>query len=156
MMPLPQKGVDELDAVLAVAADYANVSSEGKLNIMGIFQELNPPALPFQLPQMYLVVSWEAGPAEFGSRKDCRVIIMGPDEAEGDQLSLDYQLVVPEPKRPGARAIFHQILGIGGLPIQKSGPHAIYVLVGGETKGTVPLYVNEPIPVEGKEVPPSG
>jgi hypothetical protein len=156
MMPLSQKGVEELDAVLAVAADYANVSSEGKLNIMGIFQELNPPALPFQLPQMYLVVSWGAGPPEFGSQKNCRIMFMGPDEIESDHLTLDYQLVVPEPKRPGARAIFHQILGIGGLPIVKTGPHAIYVLVGGETKTTVPLYVNQPTTLPGKEVTPNG
>lgn len=140
-----------MDAVLAVAADYANVSSDGKLNIMGIFQELNPPTLPFQLPQMYLVVSWGAGPAEFGSQKDCRVVFMGPDETEGDQLSLDYQLVVPEPSRPGARAIFHQILGIGGLPIARTGPHAIYVLASGDTKVTVPLYVNEPASIQGEE-----
>lgn len=145
-----------MDAVLSVAADYANVSSDGKLNIMGIFQELNPPTLPFQLPQMYLVVSWNAVPPEFGSQKDCRVIIMGPDETENDQLTLDYQLIVPEPRRPGAHAIFHQILGIGGLPIGKSGPHAVYILVGGETKATVPLYVNEPTAAEEEEVPPSG
>jgi hypothetical protein len=145
-----------MDAVLAVAADYANVSSDGKLNIMGIFQELNPPTLPFQLPQMFLVVSWGAVPAEFGSQKACRMIFMGPDESAGDQLTLDYLLVVPEPRRAGERAIFHQILGIGGLPISGVGPHAIYVLVGGETKATVPLYVNEPTGFLGEEVPPDG
>jgi hypothetical protein len=144
MMPLPRKGVKELDAKLAVAADYANVASDGKLNIMGIFQEVNPPALPFALPQMFLVMTWDAGPAEFGSQKDCRVIFMGPDRNEGDSLTLEYQLVVPESSRPGTRAIFHQILGIGGLPIARVGPHAMHVLVSGETKAEVPLYVNEP------------
>lgn len=133
-----------MDATLAVAADYANVASDGKLNIMGIFQEVNPFGLPFKLPQMFLVITWDAGPAEFGSQKDCRVMFMGPDRNEGETLTLEYQLVVPEASRPGTRAIFHQILGIGGLPITRTGPHAMHVLVGGETKAEVPLYVNEP------------
>ncbi len=140
-----------MDAVLAVAADYANVSSDGKVNIMGIFQEVNPPALPFPLPQMFLVISWDAGPAEFGSQRDVRVVFIGPDDAE--HLSLEYQLVVPEAVRSGSRAIFHQILGIGGLPISQVGPHAIYVLVGGDEKARVPLHVNEP---QEKEALPNG
>lgn len=45
-----------MDVNLALLADYANVSQDGKLNIMGIFQEVNPPVLPFALPQMYLVM----------------------------------------------------------------------------------------------------
>lgn len=133
-----------MDAILAVAADYANVASDGKLNIMGIFQEVNPFGLPFALPQMFLIITWDAGPAEFGSQKDCRVSFVGPDRNEGENLTLEYQLVVPNVTRPGTRAIFHQILGIGGLPITRTGPHAMHVLVGGETKAEVPLYVNEP------------
>jgi hypothetical protein len=141
-----------LNAVLAVAADYANVSNDGKLNIMGIFQELRPGTLPAQVPQMYLVITWDAGPAEFGSQKDCGVTFMGPDPNAGEFIKMEYQLVVPEITRPGARAIFHQIMGIGGLPINRPGPHAMHILVGGETKKEVPLYVHEP----QEEVLPDG
>ncbi len=152
MIRYPRERGNNVDATLAVAADYANVASDGKLNIMGIFQEVNPFGLPFQLPQMFLVVTWDAGPAEFGSQKDCRVIFMGPDRNEGENLTLEYQMVVPEVTRPGTRAIFHQILGIGGLPINRTGPHAMHVVVNGETKAEVPLYVNEP----QQEVLPNG
>jgi hypothetical protein len=41
-----------MDAVLAVTADYASVSSDGKLSIMGIFQEITPMAFPAQVSQM--------------------------------------------------------------------------------------------------------
>jgi len=131
-----------LDATLAVAADYANVASDGKLNVMGIFQEFSPDGFPAVVPQIYLVVSWTAGPAEFGSQKEVRIAFVGPDNAE--HFALDYQLTVPQTSRPGERVTFHQILGIGGLPLTQSGPHAIYVLVSGEEKASVPLYVNEP------------
>ena len=67
-----EKGV-AVEVTVAVLADYANVSQDGKLNIMGIFQEINPPALPFALPQMYLVLSLSAGPAEVGSVRNIRI-----------------------------------------------------------------------------------
>jgi hypothetical protein len=144
----------DLDAVLAVAADYANVASDGKLNIMGIFQEITPSAFPAAVSQMYLVISWDAGPAEFGSHKTVRITFMGPDP--GEQIFLDQQLLVPEAPRPGERAVFHQILDIKGLPVLRSGPHAIYILSGGEEKARVPLYVREPPKADRKEEAESG
>jgi hypothetical protein len=35
-----------MEVTLAVLADYANVTGSGKLNVMGIFGEVNPPVLP--------------------------------------------------------------------------------------------------------------
>ncbi len=139
-----------MEAVLAVAADYANVASDGKLNIMGIFQEITPMAFPAQVPQMYLVISWDAGPAEFGSHKRVGITYIGPDPNQ--KVELDTQVVVPEAARPGERAVFHQILDIKGLPILQPGPHAIYVLSVGEEKARVPLYVREPPEMEVEQV----
>jgi hypothetical protein len=143
-----------VEAVLAVAADYANVSNDGKLNIMGIFQEITPAAFPAAVSQMYLVISWDAGPAEFGSHKRVNITFMGPDPK--DKVSVDQTMMVPEAPRPGERAVFHQILDIKGFPVLTSGPHAIYVLSGGEEKARVPLYVREPAKIEEKEVEDSG
>src|SRR5215217_4763717 len=86
------KGV-AMEVKLAVLADYANVSQDGKLNIMGIFQEINATALPFPLPQMYLVLTFEAGPAEFGSEKQLRVVLVDSDGNE--RMSLKGQVKVP-------------------------------------------------------------
>ncbi len=135
-------GGGKVELALAVAADYANRSSEGKLNIMGIFQEVNPIGFPAALQQMFLVIAWEAGPAEFNSQKDLRIAFM--DQDNNEKVSLDVQLQVPEPTRPGARAYFNQIIGMGGLPLERSGEHVFFILVGGEEKGRVALYVNEP------------
>ncbi len=144
MIPKPsERGDAGVDAVLAVAADYANVASDGKLNIMGIFQEITPQALPAAVSQMYLVISWDAGPAEFASHKTVSITYTGPDPAE-QKVSLDTQVVVPEAARPGERVVFHQILDIKGLPTLTTGPHAIYVLSGDDEKARVPLYVREP------------
>lgn len=130
-----------MEVKLAVLADYANVSQDGKLNIMGIFQEINAPSLPFPLPQMYLVLTFEAGPAEFGSEKQLRVVLVDSDGNE--RMSLEGQVKVPRPLRRGAPAYINEAIGLAGVPFDKAGDYHFAVLVGGETKETVPLHVND-------------
>jgi hypothetical protein len=138
-----------MDVTLAVLADYANVSQDGKLNIMGIFQEVNPPALPFQLPQMFLVVSFEAGPAEFGSLKDVRIALL---DSDGDEmLALEGQAEVPRPPRPGRRTYINQVLGLNGVAFPRPGDYEFSILIAGETRGTAALHVNEPTTSIGGE-----
>jgi Family of unknown function (DUF6941) len=131
-----------MDVNLAVLADYANVSQDGKLNIMGIFQEVNPPFLPFPLPQMYLIVSFVAGPAEFDSVKDVRIALLDNDGSE--MLALGGQVQVPRPPMPGRRAFINQVIGLNGVSFEHPGGYEFSILIGGETKGTVALHVNEP------------
>jgi hypothetical protein len=131
-----------VEVTLAVLADYANVSQDGKLNIMGIFQEVNPPVLPFPLPQMFLVVSFEAGPAEFGSRKNVRIALLDNDGSE--MLALEGQVDVQRPPRPGRRAYINQVIGLNGITFPRAGDYAFSILVGGETKEAVGVHVNEP------------
>lgn len=130
-----------MDVKLAVLADYANVSQDGKLNLMGIFQEINAPALPFQLPQMYLVLTFEAGPAEFGSQKELRIVLLDGDGNEN--IALEGQVQVPRPVRQGSRAYINEAIGLAGVPFEKAGDYGFAILVGGETKDTVPLHVND-------------
>lgn len=139
-----------MDATLAVAADNANVSTDGKLNIIGVFQEFTPDGFPAVVPTMALVIMWDAEPVEFGTQKEVHISFMGPDPDEKVVLP-PFSLTIPDAPRPGERALAHQILTIQGLPLLRSGPHAFYVVVGGETKARVPLYVREPNGQRGKE-----
>jgi hypothetical protein len=136
-----------VDVTLAVLADYAVVSQDGKLSVMGIFQEVNPPVLPFALPQMYLVVSFAAGPAEFDTVKDIKIAFLDNDGNE--MLALEGQVPVPRPLRVGSRAYMNQVIGLNGVTFERPGDYAFAILVGGETKETVSLHMNEPI----KEMP---
>lgn len=132
-----------MDVNLALLADYANVSQDGKLNIMGIFQEVNPPVLPFALPQMYLVISFVAGPAEFGLTKNIRIALLESDGSE--MLTLEGQMEVPRHvPLPGSRAYMNQVIGLNGITFHRPGDYAFSILVGGETKETIGLHVNEP------------
>ena len=50
---------------LALLADYANVTAEGKLNILGIFDRINVVGVPAVHPQMHFILRLEAHPAEW-------------------------------------------------------------------------------------------
>ena len=131
-----------MEVSLAVLADYASVSQEGKLNILGVFGEINPPLLPFALPQMYLVSIYDAGPAEVGTDKTIRIAMLDGDGNE--LLSLQQAIKVPELKRPGSRITINHVVGMAGVKFDKPGDYAFVILVGGEEKRTVSLHVNEP------------
>ncbi len=132
-----------MEVTMAVLADYANVSQEGKLNILGIFQEVNPPILPFSLPQMYLVVSFEAESAEFGEQKQIRIDFFDGNGGDG-ALFLEGQAQVPQPARPRDRVYINEVIGLSGITFEHSGDYRFSISVEGDEKATVPLYVNEP------------
>jgi len=131
-----------MDVRLAVLADYANVSQEGKLNIMGVFSEVRPPALPFQLPTLYLVVVFQASSAEAGQEKVLRVVLLDSDGKES--LSLEHPILIPKSKQSGPWVQVQMILGINLLRFEKADNYAFHILVDGDTKTTIPLRLSDP------------
>jgi hypothetical protein len=131
-----------MDVTLAVLADYANTSKEGKLNILGVFSEINPPFLPLNLPQMYVVVSMEAGTSETGIEMPFRILLWDGDGKE--ILNIEQKVLIPTPSRAGARATINNIIGLAGVPFNKPGEYAFYIHVAGEEKRRIAFRVNEP------------
>jgi hypothetical protein len=64
---------------LAVLADYANITREGKLNILGIFDAINTQDFPVTHPQMQLVMRFEADVSEAGKAKKLEIKLMDDD-----------------------------------------------------------------------------
>ena len=58
---------------LALLADYSNVSREGKLNILGIFDTIYAPGFPTTHAHMQLVVRFEADAREAGATRQVEV-----------------------------------------------------------------------------------
>lgn len=136
-----------LKPLVAALADYASVSDDGKLNIMGIFHEVSAPGLPFALPQIYLVFSLEAEPTEYGEERLIRVVLRH-DNGDGSQvLGLQGPVRVPQPKRPG-RVVTNQLIGLSGVTLEHAGNHTFSIEVGEEEVANVRLSVN----VVGNEV----
>ena len=132
--------VVSMDVKLAVLADYASITREGKLNILGIFDSINPQKLPVALPIFYVVVAYTAGPAEYGAEKKTEVVLCDDDGKELFRTAQSIQ--VPRPTK-GHVATANQIGALMMLPFQKAGDYQFSILVNGEEKTTIPLRVNE-------------
>ena len=131
-----------METKLAVLADFASITREGKLNILGIFDEINPPKLPAQLPIFYVVISYEAGPAEFETEKSTQIAMT---DADGNvMVRLEQKITVPRASRPGTRSTMNQISGIVGLPFPRAGDYQFAILIDGREDKTVRLRINEP------------
>lgn len=130
-----------MEATLAVLADFASVTADCKLNILGVFDEVNPSSLPLVLPQFYLVISYTASPADVGAQRTARIALLTSDGKE--LLSLVRPIVVPSPTRPGTRAKFNQIIGLAGMCIEQPGDYQFSVLIDDDEKASVTLHVNE-------------
>ena len=135
-----------MEVPIAAVADFASVTADGKLNILGIFGMINPPTIPFQLPAMYLVIVFEASPAETNQNKSVSATLLSGDGKE--LLRLDQQVIVPPPLVPGARVQFNAIYGIMGVTFESAGLYSFSIQVGGEEKRSVPLQVFAPKPGE--------
>lgn len=129
-----------MDVQLKVLADFASITREGKLNILGIFDQITPPALPFALPIFYVVTSYSAGPAEFDMAKQVSIRLMTQD-GEGPLIQLDQEVVIPRAPRPGMRSVINQVNAIMGFPFHQAGTHDFAILIDGQTAGGIPLHV---------------
>jgi hypothetical protein len=133
-----------MEVTLAVLADYANVTKEGKLNVMGLFTHINARVLPYVHPQMLLVWEGEAGPAEWGTRKDVEIKLL--DEAANQILSVHGNLEVPRGE-PGRRVRINSLMAFNSVKFDAEGDYVFSILIGGETKKDVAFRVSHVPPV---------
>ena len=127
-----------MDVTLALLADAANVSQEGKLNILGAFAEINSTTFPVRHPEMQLVLRFEASPAEANSKKNLHVKILDED---GQQVAGFKGEVSVPPAKSGKRIRMQTVMRILDTVFPKKGEYVISVLIDGDTKAEVPLSV---------------
>jgi hypothetical protein len=133
------EGAAVVNVELAVVADYASVS-ENKLNILGIFREVRAEELPVAVPHLYLVVTFEAEPAEYGKEWSIRIVLR--ENHDGDQLlSLEGPVQVPQPLQPGDRVYVNQVVGLTGIRFEHEGDYSFSVMVDDNEKASIPLSV---------------
>lgn len=130
-----------MDVTFAVLADYANVSREGKLNVMGIFDRVFARQLPSRFPPMQLVIRLEARPEELGREHAIRIQLSDPAGAALFDINGDFTPRGPEPGQPVS---VNHVVGLADLPLQKTGVHTVVIWINGERKRDVALRVDEP------------
>jgi len=126
-----------MEVALAVVADAANVSQEGKLNILGVFDTIWARDFPFRHASMVFVLRVRADFTDQGLHQ----LVVRLMDADGGQLfKAGGPLKVPggEPGRPIKP---HVIMGLSGITFQKPGDYSFEILVDERHMKSVPLYV---------------
>ncbi len=139
-----------MDVTLALLADAANVTADGKLNILGVFNALGASSFPVVHPQMALVLRFEATRAEEGKTRQIELQLA---DSDGQKLfKIGAQLMVPSAP-PGSPIRLNHILMLNNVQFPKAGDYVINVLVGDDQKAGIDLKIVEVRQPQGPQAP---
>ncbi len=126
-----------------LAADYANIEQSGKLNVMGIFNDINAAQFPAKRPSMHIVVKLGAELGETNATRHVTIKLIDEDGYELVNLSRDIEL---GSRVAGRMPEFNFIVGLNDIVFPRPGRYEFVVLVDNDSKGEIPIYLNEVSP----------
>ncbi len=126
---------------LAALCDAANLSANGKLNILGEFDTLFAPQVPAVYPSMVFVAKLKTGEADIGRHTlHLRVV----DDDMNLVTSLDGTFEVRSQPVPGIESGFPVILQIGNAAFGDYGSYMFELRVDDKKMCELPLHVRKP------------
>jgi hypothetical protein len=129
-----------MKVALALLADYANVSQEGKLNILGIFDRINAQNVPATHPQMQLIITLEADRVEADREHKVEIALI---DADGNKLFSIGGNLKFSPPPPGEKVRLNHIMQLNNLRFDHFGSYEFKILINNMLAGEVPLSVVE-------------
>lgn len=124
---------------LAVLADAANQSADGKLNLLGEFNLIWADQLPVVWPRFFLVMKLEAEPGEPAVQSfSVRVV---DEDANDVGVALDGELDFSRWFLPGIPRNGAFILEFRNAQFSRAGTYEFHVTANGSRVADVPLYV---------------
>ena len=121
-----------MDLRYALLADFANVTGDGKLNIVGVCDRIYSVSFPALHRQLFLVTSIETGPEDDGQSRNIKIQMIN---ADGHVLTqLDGQVTFAAGKQ-----IFHQIHMFNDLRFEQPGPYQFNIFFDGKPVKTLDL-----------------
>lgn len=133
-----------------LACELVSHTREGKLNIMGEFNRLANPTLPFALPMMF-VVGRVDGSLTAGLRHAAQLIVTDEDGAtiwKSPPVSFDF--LKPEDRDFPIRSDL--VFQIGGMVFPKYGSYSFTLWLDGTSRESIVVFAQQP---EAKPQQPS-
>ncbi len=132
-----------MEVTFAHLADYASVSKEGKLSVMGIFENINVPEFPYTHPQMYLAFRIRLNYAEVGREIPLRIECVDADGNRVFQAMATFQLAAAEGRKPkrGDKPASNQVIGVNGTKFTRSGNHDVNIFMGDKLMAQIEFEV---------------
>jgi hypothetical protein len=140
-----------MEVLVLLAADYANLERSGKLNVMGIFNDINSATFPIRRPLMHLIFKLGTELGEFNQSRTVTVKLL--DEDGGELLSIPQNIEIPK-SGGGRRPELNFIMELRDIVFQKPGRYDFVILVDNDHKKELPIYINQISPAEGQNQGP--
>ena len=137
-----------MQVAFAVFADAANLSQEGKLNVLGVFDALQVGTLPAVHPRAHLVVHLKGSPADVGRHT---VTLRWVNPSGNELWTSSGELNVGQPPAGDTEMDLPLIAQID-LPIDAAGGYHMTVSLDDHQSAQVPVQVRTVQPVR----PPGG
>src|ERR1700716_545460 len=124
----------------AVFADAANLSQEGKLNILGVFDAVQVAGLPTIHPRTHFVVRLKADSGDIGSHK---LTFRWLSPFEEELWSSTGEMSVAQPSNP-LFEVDLPIIAVVDLPLNMTGQYTMQVTLDGAPTAAARLLVSGP------------
>jgi hypothetical protein len=121
----------------ALFADAANLSQEGKLNVLGVFDALQVAALPAVHPRAHLVVHLKGSSLDIGTHT---VALRWLNPSGTELWSSSGELNVGAPP-PGVLEMDLPLIAQIDLPMDAAGGYVMSVSIDGDSASEIPVQV---------------
>ncbi len=129
-----------MEIPLAFLADEANISQDGKLNVLGVFDRIATPHFPTVHPKMVFGFRVQAG-FEDGGRSFSAVVRL-VDEDGGPLFEAQGEISIP-PIPPGEFFTANQVFALVGVQFTQPGTYKFMVVAADRVLNETPFVVSQ-------------
>ncbi|MEK6752555.1 MAG: hypothetical protein AABZ00_09845 [Chloroflexota bacterium] len=126
--------------LLFLVADYANITGEGKLNVMGIFNSISSFNFPARHSSMYLIAKLSPELSEYGQKRSFTILLMDADANHVLEVSGEFDIPKGQDgKKPEVNIMFE----MKDVVFTKPGRYVFVLLIDKDQKDEITLHVNQ-------------
>jgi hypothetical protein len=124
--------------------DYALISAEGKLSMLGLFENLNAVQLPIQHALLYIVFGLDFSPSELKG-SDVHVRISCLDEDGKELARQEAQFRIQGQPQAGERVVMPQVVPFVGITFNRDGRHNFAIWLNNQHQEDVGFRVQKAV-----------
>jgi hypothetical protein len=124
--------------VVMLVADYANVTADGRINVLGIFNQIKATQFPARHHTMWLIAKVSLDIGERAITRPCSIRLI--DEDHNTILDIEGELPFRQTE-PGLPPEVNVILPLANVVFPSPGIYNFRLYVNEESKASIPLQV---------------
>lgn len=122
-----------MDVTEALLCDSANIAADGKLSVLGRFDEIASPAFPALRPRSCLVLRFSTEPAEESGQRPLAVRLLNADGYPIGEVCGSLDIAGPAP--------LHAVVPLPGLTLPEPGDYSLEASLDGCEPRSIDLHV---------------